>query len=141
LREHSEDIKKNGFQIVVIVPHNGEFVQEFLDAFDPYPFPIYGDPERKAYKDMGHKSMSKGKLLVKSGVGVLKGKVKELLPEKSEQKSVVKKSMTSADVSIQGGTWLFDDNGEVLWNHIDESPEDHADAQEIVQETEKHRGS
>jgi hypothetical protein len=34
--------------------------------------------------------------------------------------------MKTQDVYIQGATFLFDEKGKVVWKHIDQSPEDHA---------------
>ncbi|MCS0655658.1 AhpC/TSA family protein [Cytobacillus firmus] len=41
------------------------------------------------------------------------------------------KSMKTQDVYIQGGTWLFSPQGKILWNHIDESPENHAKIDDV----------
>lgn len=137
LRKHSREIESGDFQIIVIVPHEGKFIQEFLDAFGPYPFPFYGDPKRKAYRELGHHSMPKIKMMAKAGTSLMTGKIKNVLPKKAEQKTVVKKSMNTQDVKIQGGTWLFDSDGEVVWKHIDRSPEDHASVEQILQHREK----
>ncbi|MBP2241899.1 hypothetical protein J2Z40_002472 [Cytobacillus eiseniae] len=104
----------------------------FLHEFGPFPFPILGDPAREAYKGMGHKTMPKWKLLAKAGFGFITGKVKGFIPTDQKQKEFVMKSMKTQDVYIQGGTWLFSPKGKMLWNHIDESPEDHAKLDDVL---------
>lgn len=126
MREHKDDIVNEGVQIIVIAPSKGTFINQFLDAFGPYPFPIYGDPKRQAYRGMGHETMPKLKLLSMAALGFITGKVKNFLPKEASQNRFVKKSMKTQDVFIQGGTWLFDENSHILWKHVDKSPDDHA---------------
>lgn len=60
------------------------------------------------------------------------------MPEDPEQKRLVQKAMKTHDIYIQGGTWLFDEKGNILWNHIDTMPEDHASIDNILLEMKKH---
>lgn len=46
--------------------------------------------------------------------------------------------MKTHDIYIQGGSWLFDEKGNILWNHIDTVPEDHASIETILKEMKKH---
>lgn len=39
---------------------------------------------------------------------------------------IVKKALSSQDVYQLGGTWLIETTGEILWQHIDSDPSDHA---------------
>jgi hypothetical protein len=116
--------------MLTIVPTDAKQIEGFLDAYGPYPFPIFGDPQQKAYKGLGHKHMSKWKLKLMAVVAVLTGKMK-LYPDDPKQKKVVKKALKSQDVYQQGGTWLFSESGQVVWKHIDSDPRDHPSIQEI----------
>lgn len=122
---------------MAIAPSKGSFIQQFIDQFGPFPFPILGDPSREAYKGMGHNTMAKWKLLSKAGLGFITGQVKNFIPKDEKQKEFVMKSMKTQDVYIQGGTWLFSPQGTILWNHIDESPEDHAKVSEVLNQMDK----
>ncbi|SFQ87063.1 AhpC/TSA antioxidant enzyme [Bacillus sp. cl95] len=132
MRERINEITEKGYQVIVIVPSKASFINQFLDHFGPYPFPIFGDPSRAAYRGMGHVTMLKWKLLLKAGLGFITGKVKNFFPEDSRQKEFVKKSMKTQDVFIQGGTWLFSSEGKLLWHHIDSSPENHASIDDVI---------
>ena len=72
------------------------------------------------------KTLNKVKLLAMAGTAFVTGKVKGFMPEKKAQKNFVMKSMKTQDVYIQGGAFLYDDQGELIWKHIDKSPDDHA---------------
>jgi peroxiredoxin len=126
LRECVEEFEKRDIQLVVIAPSKGSFVSQFLEAFGPFPFSIYGDPSREGYKQAGTVTMPKWKLLSKALFGFVTGKVKNFLPDEQGQKKFVQKSMKTQDVYIQGATFLFDEKGKVVWKHVDQSPEDHA---------------
>ncbi len=139
MREHYNEFSKRGYQLIVIAPSKGSFINMFLKEFGPYPFPILGDPAREAYKGMGHKTMPKWKLLSKAAFGFVTGKVKGFVPEDEKQKKFVMESMKTQDVYIQGGTWIYSSTGKVLWNHIDESPENHAPLAKIMEIMDKHK--
>jgi hypothetical protein len=62
---------------------------------------------------------------------------KAFISEDEKQKRLVQKAMKTHEIYIQGGTWLFDEEGDVLWNHIDTVPEDHASIDTILSEMEK----
>ncbi|PYZ91689.1 hypothetical protein CR194_18865 [Salipaludibacillus keqinensis] len=134
MREHADSIEQEGVKLIVIAPSKGSFIQQFLNSFGPYPFPIYGDPRRHAYRGMGHETMPKLKMLSMVAIGFATGKIKNFLPKEAKQKSFVKKSMKTQDVYIQGGTWLFDAKGRVVWKHVDHSPDDHASIEEIYKQ-------
>lgn len=137
LRERYEELTATGYQVVVITPSIRSYIEQFEKAFGPYPFPIYGDPKRELYNNLGHQTMQKWKLLAKAGKMLGKGGFKALFPEGEEQKKLVQKAMKTHDVFIQGGTWLFDEKGDTLWNHIDTEPEDHASIDQILSEMER----
>nr|WP_077212026.1 peroxiredoxin-like family protein [Bacillus dakarensis] len=137
LRERYEELTATGYQVVVITPSIGSYIEQFEKAFGPYPFPIYGDPKRELYNSLGHQTMQKWKLLAKAGKMLVKGGSKALFPEDEEQKKLVQKAMKTHDVFIQGGTWLFNEKGDTLWNHIDTEPEDTASIDQILSEMER----
>lgn len=137
LREQAENFTKLGVAIIVVAPSKAEFIKQFLEAFGPFPFPIVGDPKRAAYKGMGHQTMPKWKLLSMATFGFLTGKVKEFFPKDEHKKKFVLSSMKTQDVYIQGGSWLLSASGDVLWKHIDKSPQDHAKLSTIKKYIEK----
>ncbi|RSL31682.1 hypothetical protein D7Z54_19785 [Salibacterium salarium] len=133
MRENANIIQQQkGVKIVPIFPALVSLLSSFEETYGPYPFSLYADPEKEVFKGFGHQSMNKAKLLSKAALGVLTGQVKNLLPKDPEKKKVVKTSMQKSDVYIQGGTWLFDNNQQLKWKHIDESPEKHADISQIM---------
>ncbi|QHE53939.1 peroxiredoxin-like family protein [Pontibacillus sp. HMF3514] len=138
MRERIDEVELKEFQVVVIAPSSASFIAQFLEHFGPFPFDIYGDPSRQLYKEQGTVTMQKWKLLSKALWGAVTGKVKNFLPNDENQKEFVKNSMKTQDVYIQGGTWLYDENGQVIWHHIDSSPEDHAKLDTVLQYMEKH---
>lgn len=133
MREHIDEFNKAGVRVYAVAPSNAKFIGQFLEAFGPFPFPIVGDPSRNAYRKMGHRTMPKWKLLSKAAIGFIFGLVKNFIPKDPAQKKVVLESMKTSDVYIQGGTWLFSADGKVIWKHIDQSPENHAQMDEIME--------
>lgn len=132
LRERYQELTASDYQVIVITPSTSSYLEQFVNAFGPYPFPIYGDPKRELYNNMGHLTMQKSKLLFKAAkIFVTKGS-KAFFPEDATQKQLIQTAMKTHDVFIQGGTWLFDEDGNVLWNHIDTAPEDHASIDTIL---------
>ncbi|WP_096437870.1 AhpC/TSA family protein [Alteribacter populi] len=134
MRKRVVEIERQDYKIVVVAPSKATFVKQFVDAFGPYPFPIYGDPSRQAYQGLGHQTPPKLKVLGIAAFGFLTGKVKNFIPKEEKKKKVVMHSMKTQDVYIQGGTWLFDEKGNLLWNHIDGSPYDHAQLDQVIEE-------
>ncbi|XKG66171.1 AhpC/TSA family protein [Mesobacillus maritimus] len=132
LRDRYQEISATGYQVIIITPSNRSFLEQFDTAFGPYPFPIYGDPARALYREMGHVSMAKTKLLLKAGKALLKGGSKTFLPSDEKQQNLVKKAMKTHDIYIQGGSWLFSESGEVTWSHVDTAPEDHATIDQLL---------
>jgi hypothetical protein len=138
LRDRYEEITATGYRVFVITPSNRSFLEQFDGAFGPFPYPIYGDPERSLYRSMGHQTMNKMKLLLKAGKAYIQNGSKAFLPDDPEQQRVVKKAMKNHDIYIQGGTWIFDVKGNVIWKHVDTVPEDHATIDEMLKELQKH---
>jgi hypothetical protein len=139
LREYYGRLTEEGTQVIVIFPSNQLLLERFLDEFGPYPFQIFGDPERALFRSMGHKSMAKWKLLAKAGKAFIKGGKKAFLPEDLKQQEIVRESLNTQDIYIQGGSWLFDEKGDVQWSHVDESPEDHATIDELIHRVKESR--
>lgn len=133
MREHAESIKANDVSLVAVVPAKSEQLKEFIRVYGPYPFPLLGDPEQKAYRGLQLKKVS----AVKSGkimFDYLKtGRMREIFPKDREQARIVRKAMVTQDVYQLGGAWLIDTDGEVLWRHIDEEPAAHATIPEIME--------
>ncbi|WP_391560766.1 peroxiredoxin-like family protein [Robertmurraya sp.] len=134
MREHYSQLTSKGAHVIVITPSGRALLEPFIDAFGPFQFDIYGDPTRSLYKSMGHESMQKWKLLMKAGKAFVTGGSKAFIPDEENQKKVVKEALKTQDIYIQGGSWIFNENGEVVWKHIDSSPEDHASIDRILQE-------
>jgi hypothetical protein len=134
LREHYDQLTESGAQVIAIAPSNRSLLERFTKEFGPYPYTIYGDPDRHLYKSMGHKTMAKWKLIAKAGKAFLKGGKKAFLPEDEGKRNVVQESLNTQDIYIQGGSWIFNEDGEVVWSHIDESPEDHASIDELLKQ-------
>lgn len=126
MREHAKDIQNKGAAIVAVIPADAAHIKGFLHVYGPYPFPIVGDPKLLVYKDMKLKRMS----MVKSAKLIYRylfsGRVGEIFPRDKEQMKIVKQAMTNQDVYQLGGAWLMDTTGEILWEHIDSEPSDHA---------------
>jgi hypothetical protein len=134
LREHYDQLTEGGAQVIAIAPSNRSLLERFTKEFGPYPFTIYGDPERVLYKSMGHQTMAKWKLLAKAGKAFLKGGKKAFLPKDEGQREVVQESLKTQDIYIQGGSWIFDEKVNVVWSHIDKTPEDHASIGELLKQ-------
>ncbi len=118
--------------IIAVVPTDGEQIRTFIDAFGTYPFPILGDPGQVAYKEMGHKHMSKW-MLVPIAFRLMTGQLK-LSKEDPKQDAVVKKALRTQDTMQQGGSWLFSETGDLLWSHLDDLPQNHATIEEILKQ-------
>jgi len=132
LRVRYHELTATSYQVLIVTPSNRSFLEQFDATFGPYPFPIYGDPERTLYRKMGHETMAKSKLLLEAGKALLKGGSKTFLPSDENQKVLVKTALKTHDIYIQGGSWLFNEQGKVVWNHIDTAPEDHATIDQIL---------
>lgn len=131
MRENKDVWESRNIELIVITPSNGAYNAEFIEKFGPYPFSFYGDPQRKAFRGLGHVTMPKAKLLSAAAAAGLTGRVKNFMPKNKQQRSFVADSMRTQDVYIQGGTWIFNKGGAPFWFHIDQSPENHATINEI----------
>jgi hypothetical protein len=132
LRDNDAEISKTGYQVVVIAPSNRHFLEQFVEAFGPFPYSIYGNPERSLYRQMGHQTMPKWKLLARAGIAFIKKGKKAFLPDDELKRELVQKAMKTQDIYIQGGTWIYNQKGNVIWKHIDTEPEDHASIETIL---------
>ncbi|TMW72063.1 hypothetical protein FGB90_07530 [Alteribacter natronophilus] len=130
-------MKEKGYQLIAVTTSKGSYLKRFTETFGPYPFPLYGDPSRKAFREMGHVTPAKWKLLGMAAAGVATGKVKNLFPRHPQERKLVLESMKTQDVYIQGGTWIFDEEGHLLFSHIDKTPDDHAEIREIIEVLER----
>ncbi|MBL0385095.1 AhpC/TSA family protein [Tumebacillus sp. ITR2] len=137
MRESADEITSHHVQIIAITPATGSLVGKYIEAYGPYPFQVLGDPNQHAFEGLGHKVMPKWKLLGMAGIGFLTGKMKDFKPKEADKLAVVNESMKTSDIYQQGGTWLFDRKGNVLWKHIDETPGDHATIAQVLQALKK----
>ncbi|WP_345789043.1 peroxiredoxin-like family protein [Salsuginibacillus halophilus] len=124
--------EERGVRIVGIFPSPPLLVSEFEEAFGPFPFTLACDPKRHTFRALGHPTLKKRTMLAKAAVGILTRKVKQFLPKDPAQRKVATTSMKTQDVYIQGGTWLVDEQGNVRFKHIDDSPENHASIEQIT---------
>ncbi|SDJ80188.1 peroxiredoxin-like family protein [Sediminibacillus albus] len=132
MREHTTVIESSNVSIAAVLPTDSAQIKPILDVYGPYPFPILGDPERIAYKQLKLKQMSKGKSLRAISSYFFSGRIRTIFPKDTEQRKVIQKAMRSQNVFQLGGTWLIDKTGEILWFHIDAEPADHAKIQTIL---------
>lgn len=119
--------------IIVIAPAKGEYISKFKEVFGPFPFNIYGDPTLTLYKQLGnnHFSLFKSAKFVISGLFQKKFKVTDVISKDKRKREILFRAMKTQDTNIQGSTWIFGTDNEVVWKHIDASPEDHANIEEI----------
>lgn len=134
MRESAEEIKAHGVELLAICPADGQGIQQFLDVYGPYPFRLLGDPELTAYKALGHVHLSPFVSYSKAALVVITGQVKELIPKDRAKRNVMRQAYKHQDIHIQGGTWLFDANGNVLWKHIDKDATHHATIEQILEQ-------
>ncbi|WP_369810569.1 AhpC/TSA family protein [Guptibacillus hwajinpoensis] len=139
MRKRVNEVEQEGFQIIAIAPSNSSYISQFQVAFGEFPFLIAGDPKREAYRGMGHHTMPKWKLLGQAAIGFVTRKLDGFIPKEQEKKDFVLKSMKTQDVYIQGGTWIYDERGVMIWNHIDQSPEDHAKIDTVLDVLKKNK--
>jgi hypothetical protein len=72
LRERYQELIETDYQVLVITPSIQVYLEQFVQVFGPYPFNIYGDPDRILYREMGHQTMPKWKLLLQAGTAYIK---------------------------------------------------------------------
>ncbi|WP_280966593.1 peroxiredoxin-like family protein [Evansella cellulosilytica] len=126
MREHKADVQNMGVDIVAVIPAGSQHIRDFLHVFGPYPFQIFGDPNRHSYKGLRLKRVSIGKSTKLISNYLFSGRFREIFPKEKEQMKIVRQAMMKQDVYQLGGTWLLDTTGEVLWEHVDSDPSDHA---------------
>lgn len=139
MRESYEEFDRLSVKVVVVSPADRQQIQEFLDVHGVFPFEIYGDPELNVYHEMGNHHTSTVKTMLSVGADLIKGEVKisDILPKEKDERKHFLSAVKNQDVNVQGSSWVFDRNGEVLWRHIDDSPEDHARVDEILKQLQK----
>ncbi|MED1864739.1 AhpC/TSA family protein [Fictibacillus nanhaiensis] len=139
MRESFEKFERLDVKVVVVSPANREQIQEFMNVHGPFPFEIYGDPELELYEVMGNQHMTTVKSMLSVGADLLKGEVKisDIVPKDKKERKHFLSAVKTQDVNIQGSSWLFDRYGEVLWKHVDDTPEDHAKVDEVLKQLRK----
>ncbi|MFC0238608.1 AhpC/TSA family protein [Fictibacillus phosphorivorans] len=139
MRESFEKFERLDVKVVVVAPANRDQIQEFLNVHGPFPFEIYGDPELDLYEEMGNHNMTTVKSMLSVGADLLKGEVKisDIVPKDKKERKHFLSAVKNQDVNIQGSSWLFDRNGDVLWKHMDDTPEDHAKVDEVLKQLRK----
>ena len=125
--------------MVAVSPADRGQIEKFLDVHGPYPFEIYGDPELNVYREMGNHRFTTLKSLMYVGAGILSGKAKlsDIVPREEKKRELFFSAVKNQDVNVQGSSWLFDRDGEVLWKHLDDSPKDHARVKGILEQVRK----
>ncbi|WP_158735648.1 peroxiredoxin-like family protein [Alteribacillus sp. YIM 98480] len=139
MREHADTIQQNGVSIAAVIPADTKQLKEFISVYGPYPFQILGDPTLQSYKDLSLKRLSIKRALTMITQYLMSDKIREIFPKDKHQKRIVKKAMFHQDVHQLGATWLIETTGEILWQHIDTDPPDHADMNEILSVIERIR--
>ena len=88
---------------------------------------------------MGNHHMTTVKSMLSVGADLLKGEVKisDIVPKDKTERKHFLSAVKNQDVNIQGSSWLFDRNGDVLWKHMDDTPEDHAKVDEVLKQLRK----
>jgi peroxiredoxin len=135
LRDSYNKISKKGLAIVVIVPATLDQIDDFIETYGPFPFLIYGDPEHRIYKKLGHVYLTKIKFWTKLITNLLsyaiKGNLIDKLPKTPQQKIIFTRAIDTKNIYVQGSTWLFSNDKEIIWSHIENSPDDYATMDEI----------
>ncbi len=126
MREQVDTIQNKGVSIIAVVPADSDQIKQFLKVYGPYPYKILGDPNLNAYKELPLKRVSIVKSVKIMSQYLFAGRIREIFPKDPEQMKIVKNAMFRQDVYQLGGTWLIDTSGEILWQHIDLEPADHA---------------
>ncbi|WP_181186116.1 AhpC/TSA family protein [Alkalicoccus urumqiensis] len=139
MREFHHIFTENGAELSVIAPSSGSVIKEFNRSFGPYPFSLYGDPKHEAYYDLGHIRMPKWKMAGMLAGGAATKRLPSFFPSEKRQKQFVTKSMRTQDVYLQGGAWIVDKDGELLYSHIDKNPMDHAPIDDMYRVLTNHR--
>jgi hypothetical protein len=136
LRKSYEEFEARSVKIVIVSPADRDQVEKFLEVHGPYPFKIYGDPHLNVYREMGNHRFTTLKSLMYVGAGILSGKAKisDIIPKEEKKRELFFSAVKNQDVNVQGSSWLFSSEGEVLWQHKDDSPKDHARIKEILEQ-------
>jgi peroxiredoxin len=139
LRKSYEEFEAHSVKLVIVSPAEREQIKRFKEVHGPYPFEIYGDPDLNVYQEMGNHRFTTLKSLMYVGAGILSGKAKisDIIPKEEKKRELFFSAVKNQDVNVQGSSWLFDQNGELLWKHMDDSPKDHAKVNEILKQIQK----
>ncbi len=128
-------------KVVIVSPADREQIEKFLEIHGPLPFNIYGDPKLNVYREMGNHRFTTLKSLAYVGAGILSGKAKisDIIPKEEKKRDLFFSAVKNQDVNVQGSSWLFDREGEILWKHMDDSPKDHARVREILKQASENK--
>jgi peroxiredoxin len=141
LRKSFDEFEARSVKVVIVSPADREQIEKFLEVHGPYPFNIYGDPQMNVYKEMGNHRFTTLKSLAYVGAGILSGKarISDIIPKEEKKRELFFSAVKNQDVNVQGSSWLFDREGEVLWKHMDDSPKDHARVKEILKQVSENK--
>lgn len=136
MRESAEEITRHGVKIVTVAPAPGDQLAPFIEEYGPYPFPLYGDPTNALYLALGSRQMSKWDMVKLVTRGIVTGgvKISEIVPKDPKQREISMKAAKTQDVALQGGTCLLSATGDMLWQHRDQTPDDHATISMILEQ-------
>ena len=137
MREYAEEIQSHDVELLAVCPADSAGIRQFLDAYGPYPFELMGDPELTTYRSLRHVRLSPLVSYLKAIQLLLTGQAKDLIPKDPAQLDLVRQAIKHQDVHIQGGAWLFDVTGRVLWKHIDKDAANHATIEQILEQIRK----
>ena len=121
MREFTQQFEELGARLVVVGNGQPHHAARFRDDFD-LDFPLLVDPEMNAYRAAGLRrdlGSTFDRRLVKNSMRALK--------EGFRQKSV------QGDPWQQGGAFVIDPDGEVLFSYISQVGGDHVDPQDLLE--------
>ncbi|RZT24110.1 alkyl-hydroperoxide reductase/thiol specific antioxidant family protein [Fictibacillus sp. BK138] len=141
MRKSYEEFEARSVKVVIVSPADREQIEKFLEIHGPFPFNIYGDPKLNVYREMGNHRFTTLKSLAYVGAGILSGKAKisDIIPKEEKKRDLFFSAVKNQDVNVQGSSWLFDREGEILWKHMDDSPKDHARVREILKQASENK--
>jgi len=128
------ELKNYTVQIIVIAPATKNDIHSFLEVYGPYPFNLYGNPTLSLYKALGNKEFSHFESLsfVIRGLMKRKFKISDVISKDRRKRKIFTTAIINQDSNIQGSTWLISPVGQVIWRHMDSSPDNHANPDEIL---------
>jgi hypothetical protein len=120
LVERKDEIDARGAQLIAIGNGHAHWAQAFIDETG-IDFPVYVDPSRQSYDAFG---MKRGAL---EGMGL-----RTLRHGRRARRAGFRQTATRGDPVQNGGVVVFDENGEVIYTHVEAETGDLADLDEVI---------